>query len=189
MDRTRTRPDRPQRTHDAPPGGGAALAAAGMALVVLNGRFVLHLAPAGDLLALAAALMWMVYSLVIKRLGDRYAAAFVARKVFFLRHPDHSARIPPAAVRRPGRTTRTTRRLGQPALSGHRGLGRLLCPLERRHAPTGRRTGHELHLYQSVGYNAHGGTLYRRAHHPRSHGGCRNDSLRHVVRGATGKRS
>ena len=63
--------------------GGAALAAAGMALVVLNGRFVLHLAPAGDLLALAAALMWMVYSLVIKRLGDRYAAAFVARKVFF----------------------------------------------------------------------------------------------------------
>ena len=63
--------------------GGAALAAAGMALVVLNGRFVLHRAPAGDLLALAAALMWMVYSLVIKRLGDRYAAAFVARKVFF----------------------------------------------------------------------------------------------------------
>lgn len=62
---------------------GAALAAAGMALVVLNERFVLHISPAGDLLALAAALSWMGYSLVIKRLGARYPASFIARKVFF----------------------------------------------------------------------------------------------------------
>ena len=62
---------------------GAALAAAGMALVVLNGRFVLHISPAGDLLALAAALSWMGYSLVIKRLGGRYPASFIAWKVFF----------------------------------------------------------------------------------------------------------
>lgn len=62
---------------------GAALAAAGMALVVLNGRFVLHISPAGDLLALAAALSWMGYSLVIKRLGAHYPASFIARKVFF----------------------------------------------------------------------------------------------------------
>ena len=62
---------------------GAALAAAGMALVVLNGRFVLHISPEGDLLALAAALSWMGYSLVIKRLGARYPASFIARKVFF----------------------------------------------------------------------------------------------------------
>lgn len=62
---------------------GAALAVAGMALVVLNGRFVLHLSPKGDLLAWAAALMWMGYSLVIKRLGNRYSASFIARKVFF----------------------------------------------------------------------------------------------------------
>ena len=62
---------------------GAALAAAGMALVVLNGRFVLHISPAGDLLALAAALSWMGYSLVIKRLGARYPASFIARRVFF----------------------------------------------------------------------------------------------------------
>ena len=64
---------------------GAALAAAGMALVVLNGRFVLHISPAGDLLALAAALSWMGYSLVIKRLGARYPASFIARKVFAFR--------------------------------------------------------------------------------------------------------
>ena len=62
---------------------GAALAAAGMALVVLNGRFVLHISPAGDLLALAAALSWMCYSLVIKRIGGRYPAVFITRKVFF----------------------------------------------------------------------------------------------------------
>ena len=62
---------------------GAALAAAGMALVVLNGRFVLHISPTGDLLSLAAALSWMGYSLVIKRLGARYPASFIARKVFF----------------------------------------------------------------------------------------------------------
>lgn len=62
---------------------GSALAFAGMVLVVLNGHFVLHLSPRGDLLALAAALLWMVYSLMIKRLGGRYPALFITRKVFF----------------------------------------------------------------------------------------------------------
>lgn len=62
---------------------GSVLAFAGMALVVLNGRFVLHLSPRGDLLALAAALLWMIYSLAIKRIGGRYPALFITRKVFF----------------------------------------------------------------------------------------------------------
>ena len=62
---------------------GSALAFAGMVLVVLNGHFVLHLSPKGDLLALSAALLWMVYSLVIKRIGGRYPAIFITRKVFF----------------------------------------------------------------------------------------------------------
>ena len=62
---------------------GSALAFAGMVLVVLNGRFVLRLSPRGDLLALSAALLWMVYSLVIKRIGGRYPAVFITRKVFF----------------------------------------------------------------------------------------------------------
>ena len=62
---------------------GSALAFAGMVLVVLNGCFVLHLSPRGDLLALSAALLWMVYSLVIKRVGGRYPAIFITRKVFF----------------------------------------------------------------------------------------------------------
>ncbi len=62
---------------------GSAMAFAGMVLVVLNGHFVLHLSPAGDLLALSAALLWMLYSLIIKRLGGRYPAVFITRKVFF----------------------------------------------------------------------------------------------------------
>lgn len=62
---------------------GAATAFAGMVLVVLNGHFVLQLSPAGDLLALSAALLWMGYSLIIKRLGDRYPTLFITRKIFF----------------------------------------------------------------------------------------------------------
>lgn len=63
--------------------GGAALAFVGMVLVVLNGRFVLELAPKGDLLALSAAWLWMLYSLIIKQIGDRYNALFITRKTFF----------------------------------------------------------------------------------------------------------
>lgn len=44
---------------------------------------VLRLSPRGDMLALSAAMLWMVYSLVIKRLGGRYPAIFITRKVFF----------------------------------------------------------------------------------------------------------
>lgn len=62
---------------------GAAIAFAGMVLVVLNGHFVLQLAPLGDLLALGAALLWMVYSLIIKTLGGRYPTLFITRKIFF----------------------------------------------------------------------------------------------------------
>lgn len=62
---------------------GSALAFGGMTLVVLNGHFILHLSPKGDLLALAAALLWMGYSLIIKRLGGKYSALFLTRKIFF----------------------------------------------------------------------------------------------------------
>lgn len=62
---------------------GTLLAFAGMAAVVLNGRFVLHLSPLGDALAFAACLSWVVYSLLMKLLGPRYASAFITRKVFF----------------------------------------------------------------------------------------------------------
>lgn len=62
---------------------GSVFAFAGMVLVVLNGHFVLRLSPRGDLLALAAALLWMFYSLIIKRIGGNYPAIFITRKIFF----------------------------------------------------------------------------------------------------------
>lgn len=62
---------------------GSAIAFVGMVLVVLNGHFVLRLSPRGDLLAFSAAWLWMFYSLFVKKLGDRYPALFITRKVFF----------------------------------------------------------------------------------------------------------
>lgn len=62
---------------------GSLLACAGMAIVVLNGHFVLHLSPLGDLLAFAACLCWAVYSLLMKSVTGRYSALFITRKVFF----------------------------------------------------------------------------------------------------------
>ena len=63
--------------------GGSLLAFAGMVIVVLNGRFVLHLSPLGDALAFTACLSWSVYSLLMKWVSDKYGAAFITRKVFF----------------------------------------------------------------------------------------------------------
>ena len=63
--------------------GGSLLAFAGMVIVVLNGRFVLHLSPLGDALAFTACLSWSVYSLLMKWVSANYGAAFITRKVFF----------------------------------------------------------------------------------------------------------
>lgn len=63
--------------------GGSLLAFAGMALVVLNGHFVLKLSPLGDGLALAAAWSWAFYSLIMKRMANRYSSKFINRKIFF----------------------------------------------------------------------------------------------------------
>ena len=62
---------------------GSLLACAGMAIVVLNGHFVLHLSPLGDLLAFTACLCWAVYSLLMKSVTGRYNSLFITRKVFF----------------------------------------------------------------------------------------------------------
>ncbi|MDY3979970.1 MAG: DMT family transporter [Tidjanibacter sp.] len=62
---------------------GSVAALAGVALVVLNGRFVLHLSPKGDLLALGAAISWMLYSIVLRRVNERYSPVFISRKTFF----------------------------------------------------------------------------------------------------------
>lgn len=62
---------------------GSVVACLGMAVVVLNGHFVLHLSPLGDMLAFAACLCWAVYSLLMKPATERYSSLFITRKVFF----------------------------------------------------------------------------------------------------------
>ncbi|MEG2365957.1 MAG: DMT family transporter [Alistipes sp.] len=62
---------------------GSSVAFAGMVLVVLNGHFILQLSPQGDLLALSAALLWALYSLIIKGIGTKYPNLFLTRKIFF----------------------------------------------------------------------------------------------------------
>jgi drug/metabolite transporter (DMT)-like permease len=76
---------------------GTLMAALGVIIVVLNGRFVLHLSPLGDSLAFGAALCWGFYSLLMVRATARYSTVFITRKVFiyglltmipyFLLHP------------------------------------------------------------------------------------------------------
>lgn len=63
--------------------GGSLTALAGVALVVCNGHFVLRLSPAGDLLSLLASLSWAFYSLIMRRMADRYDVTFITRKIFF----------------------------------------------------------------------------------------------------------
>lgn len=62
---------------------GSAMAVVGMAVVIFNGHFVLHLNPLGDMLALVAALCWAVYSLLVPKPTTKYGALFLTRKLFF----------------------------------------------------------------------------------------------------------
>ena len=62
---------------------GSVIACLGMAVVVLNGHFVLHLSPLGDILAFGACLCWAVYSLLMKKALEDYSTFFITRKVFF----------------------------------------------------------------------------------------------------------
>ncbi|MBR5656045.1 MAG: DMT family transporter [Prevotella sp.] len=62
---------------------GSLMACLGMAAVVLNGHFVLHLSPLGDMLAFGACLCWAIYSLLMKSVTERYSTFFITRKVFF----------------------------------------------------------------------------------------------------------
>jgi len=62
---------------------GSFLALLGVALVVFNGKFILQLNPAGDLLSFLAALSWAFYTILFKQVSARYPIGFITRKVFF----------------------------------------------------------------------------------------------------------
>lgn len=62
---------------------GSVIACVGMATVVLNGHFVLHLSPLGDSLAFVACLCWAAYGVVMTRVFNTYSSLFITRKVLF----------------------------------------------------------------------------------------------------------
>ncbi|WP_321333198.1 DMT family transporter [uncultured Bacteroides sp.] len=62
---------------------GSVLALTGVALVVFNGNFILKVNPMGDILTIAAALMWSFYSIILRGLDRKYSVLFITRKVFF----------------------------------------------------------------------------------------------------------
>jgi drug/metabolite transporter (DMT)-like permease len=61
----------------------SSLSLLGVGLVVFNGEFILKLNPLGDILTLGAAVMWVIYSIVVLYLQGRYAPLIITRKVFF----------------------------------------------------------------------------------------------------------
>lgn len=62
---------------------GFLIAISGVFLVMFNGNFMLKLNPAGDILALCAALSWSVYSITTKKFGNKYNYLYLTRKIFF----------------------------------------------------------------------------------------------------------
>ena len=61
---------------------GSLIALLGVGLVVFSGSVILQINPLGDFLSIMAALMWAVYCLILKPLGNRYPTVFITRKVF-----------------------------------------------------------------------------------------------------------
>lgn len=62
---------------------GFLIAILGVFLVMFNGNFMLKLNPAGDILALCAALSWAIYSITTKKFGSKYNYLYLTRKIFF----------------------------------------------------------------------------------------------------------
>lgn len=65
---------------------GSLLALVGVALVVYNGSFVLKISPLGDFLTLLAAFSWAFYSLIMRKMSNRYGITFITRKIFFMEY-------------------------------------------------------------------------------------------------------
>ena len=62
---------------------GFLVAFSGVILVVCNGTFVLKLNPKGDLLALAAAVCWAIYSVLLRRASRGLNSILVTRRTMF----------------------------------------------------------------------------------------------------------
>lgn len=63
--------------------GYSLMSLAGVALVILNGNFVLKLNPIGDLLTFGAVVTWVIYSIIIAKVQEKYSSWMITRKIFF----------------------------------------------------------------------------------------------------------
>ena len=61
---------------------GFIIAIIGISIVIYNGK-VLKLNPKGDLMAIISAILFSIYSILIKKVNDRYSQLFIVRKTFF----------------------------------------------------------------------------------------------------------
>lgn len=62
---------------------GSMIAFLGVGCVIFNSSFNLEIRPLGDILSLAAAFSWAVYSIVLRKLNVLYDLWFITRKTFF----------------------------------------------------------------------------------------------------------
>jgi len=62
---------------------GSIVAFLGVACVIFNSSFVIKVNPIGDMLSLAAAISFAIYSLVLRRLNAYYTVTYISRKTFF----------------------------------------------------------------------------------------------------------
>jgi len=61
---------------------GTLITFVGLGLVIFSGNAI-ELSASGDWMALGAALMWALYSILMAQMSDRYGSIFSTRKVFF----------------------------------------------------------------------------------------------------------
>lgn len=62
---------------------GSLIAFAGVACIIFSSDADFEVNPAGDLIALSAALSWSIYTIAVKRLTPIYSSLFITRKLFF----------------------------------------------------------------------------------------------------------
>lgn len=62
---------------------GSAIAFLGVGCVIFNSSFNMEIRPLGDILSLAAAFSWAIYSIVLRKLNVFYDLWFITRKTFF----------------------------------------------------------------------------------------------------------
>ncbi len=62
---------------------GSVIAFIGVGCIIFSHGESLEIRPAGDLLALAAAFSWAIYSVAVKRVIPHYTSLFITRKLFF----------------------------------------------------------------------------------------------------------